>query len=188
MVARRSAIKARTQATNQLRALLLDGDDELRGRLRPLRKAHLARACTQLAPTAGLHLAPGSLGRRWLALNDEIADLDAAITTMLKRTAPRLLERHSVGAQTAAQLLITAGDNPDRLHSEAAFAAVCGASPVEASSGRPSGTASTAVGIAPPTARCGRSPTTASCTTHAAAPTRPSAAPLATAARRSCGA
>jgi transposase len=136
VVARRSAIKARTQATNQLRALLVDGDDELRGRLRPLRKAHLARACAQLAPAAGLLLALGSLGRRWLALNDEVTDLDAAITTRVRRTAPRLLERHSVGVQTAAQLLITAGDNPDRLHSEAAFAAVCGASPVQASSGK----------------------------------------------------
>jgi transposase len=136
VVARRSAIKARTQATNQIRALLVDGDDELRGRLRPLRKAHLARACAQLAPTAGLQLALGSLGRRWLALNDEITDLDAAITTRVRRTAPRLLERHSVGVQTAAQLLVTAGDNPGRLHSEAAFAAVCGASPVQASSGK----------------------------------------------------
>ena len=136
VVARRSAIKARTQATNQLRALLVDGDDELRTRLRPLRKAHLARACAQLAPTAGLQLALGSLGRRWLARNHEITALDAAITTTLRRTAPRLLERHSVGVQTAAQLLITAGDNADRLHREAAFAAVCGASPVQASSGK----------------------------------------------------
>lgn len=136
VVARRSAIKARTQATNQLRALLVDGDDDLRRRLRGLRKAHLARACTRLAPAAGLHLALGSLGRRWLALDQEITDLDAAIESVLKRTAPRLLERHSVGVQTAAQLLITAGDNPDRLHSEAAFAAMCGASPVQASSGR----------------------------------------------------
>jgi transposase len=136
VVARRSAIKARTQATNQLRALLVDGDDELRGRLRPLRKAHLAHACAQLAPTAGLQLALASLGRRWLALNEEVTALDAAITSTVRRTAPRLLARHSVGVQTAAQLLITAGDNPDRLRSEAAFAAVCGASPVQASSGK----------------------------------------------------
>ena len=136
VVARRSAIKARTQATNQLRALLVDGDDELRRRLRGLRKAHLARACAQLAPAAGLSLALASLGRRWLALDDEIAALDDAITSRLRRTAPKLLERHSVGVQTAAQLLITAGDNPDRLHSEAAFAAMCGASPVQASSGK----------------------------------------------------
>jgi len=112
MVARRSAIKARTQAMNQLRALLVDGDDELRSRLCGLRKAHLARACAQLVPAAGLRLALGSLGRRWLALDEEITSLDAAITKTLRRTAPRLLERHSVGVQTAAQLLITAGDNP----------------------------------------------------------------------------
>jgi transposase len=136
VVARRSAIKARTQATNQLRALLVDGDDELRRRLRGLRKAHLARACAQLDPAAGLSLALASLGRRWLALDEEIAALDDAITSRVRRTAPRLLERHSLGVQTTAQLLITAGDNPDRLHSEAAFAAVCGASPVQASSGK----------------------------------------------------
>ena len=136
VVARRSAIKARTQATNQLRALLVDGDDGLRDQLRGLRKAQLARACAQLAPAAGLRLALGSLGRRWLALDEEITNLDAAITGTLRRTAPRLLERHSVGVQTAAQLLITAGDNPTRLRSEAAFAAMCGASPVEASSGK----------------------------------------------------
>jgi transposase len=99
------------------------------------RSTWLARA-PSLPPAAGLQLALASLGRRWLALAEEIADLDAAITTTVRRTAPRLLERHSVGVQTAAQLLITAGDNPDRLHSEAAFAAVCGASPVQASSGK----------------------------------------------------
>jgi transposase len=136
VVARRSAIKARTQATNQLRALLVDGDDQLRGQLRPLRKAHLARACAQLGSATGLQLALASLGRRWLALDQEITSLDVAITTTVRRTAPKLLERHSVGVQTAAQLLITAGDNPDRLHSEAAFAAMCGASPVQASSGK----------------------------------------------------
>jgi transposase len=136
VVARRSAIKARTQATNQIRALLVDGDAELRSRLRPLGKAHLARACAQLVPAAGLRLALASLGHRWLTLNQEITSLDAAITTTVRRTAPRLLDRHSVGVQTAAQLLITAGDNPDRLHSEAAFAAICGTSPVQASSGK----------------------------------------------------
>jgi transposase len=100
VVARRSAIKARTQATNQLRALLVDGDDELRGRLRPLRKAKLGPTRgPQLAPATGLQLALGSLGRRWLALNDEITALDAAITARVRRTAPRLLERHSVGVQ-----------------------------------------------------------------------------------------
>jgi transposase len=66
----------------------------------------------QLGPATGLQLALASLGRRWLTLDQEITSLDAAITTTLRRTAPKLLERHSVGVQTAAQLLITAGDNP----------------------------------------------------------------------------
>ena len=137
VMARRSAIKARTQATNQLRALLVDTDDELRGRLGPLRKHRLAHACADLDPAGGvLHLALCSLGRRWLALHQEITDLDQAITTTVTRTAPRLLARHSVGVHTAARLLLTAGDNPTRLRSEAAFAALCGTSPVEASSGQ----------------------------------------------------
>jgi transposase len=84
----------------------------------------------------GLQLALASLGRRWLALDQQITSLDAAITTTVRRTAAKLLERHSVGGQTAAQLLITAGEDPDRLHSEAALAAMCGASPVQASSGK----------------------------------------------------
>jgi transposase len=135
VVARPSATKARTQATNQVRALLWTATTNSAPGC-----AHWARptgpgrapACARHRAAAGL----ASLGRRWLALNDEITDLDAAITTTLRRTAPRLLERHRVGVQTAAQLLITAGDNPDRLHSEAAFAAICGASPVQASSGK----------------------------------------------------
>jgi hypothetical protein len=56
VVARSSAIKARTQATNQIRGLLVDRDDELCGRLRQLGRAHLARACAQLVPAAGLQL------------------------------------------------------------------------------------------------------------------------------------
>jgi transposase len=137
VMARRSGIKARTQATNQLRALLVDADDELRGRLGSLRKHHLAPACADLHPDTGaLQLALRSLGRRWLALHQEVTDLDQAITTTVTRVAPRLLARHSVGVHTAARLLLTAGDNPTRLRSEAAFAALCGTSPVEASSGK----------------------------------------------------
>jgi transposase len=136
VVARRSAVKARTQATNQLRALLVGCDDTIRTRLRPLRKQHLARGCIRLRAAGPAQLALRSLGRRWLALDAEIRELDREITGLVTRVAPRLLDRHSVGVHTAAQLLITAGDNPDRLASEAAFAALCGTSPVEASSGK----------------------------------------------------
>jgi transposase len=125
------------QTTNQLRALLVDGGDELRGRLGPLRKHRLAHACADLNANGGaLQLALRSLGHRWLALHQEITDFDQAITTTMTRIALRPLARHSVGAHTAARLLPTAGVNPTRLRSEAAFAVLCGTSPLEASSGK----------------------------------------------------
>ena len=69
-------------------------------------------------------------------LEDEIADLDAMITPLLQETAPELLGVYGVGIDTAAALLVAAGDNPERLHSEAAWAHLCGVSPLEASSGK----------------------------------------------------
>jgi transposase len=76
------------------------------------------------------------LARRILTLTSEINNLKHRIGDTLARHAPQLLARHGVGPDTAAALLITAGDNPERLHSEASFAALCGTSPVEASSGK----------------------------------------------------
>jgi len=138
MVARRSAVKARTQATNQIRALLVGCDDDLRKRLNELLGRALARGCARLRSTEGTRSALRSLGRRWLNLDREAGDLEGEIALIVTRVAPRLLDRPGVGVLSAAQLLITAGDNPRRLRSEAAFAALCGASPVEASSGRTS--------------------------------------------------
>jgi transposase len=138
LLTRRSAVKARTQASNQVKAFLIDADDELRARLRPLRKARFARACAALEPADGLRRALAVLGRRWLALDAEARDLEAQIAALLTAHAPRLLARHGVGPVTAAQLLVTAGANPERLHGDAALAALCGASPVEASSGKTS--------------------------------------------------
>jgi transposase len=142
LVTRRSAVKARTQAFNQIHGLLIEADDELRAQLATLRKARFARACADLdqranlANTEGIRRALASLGRRWLALNTEATDLEAQITALIRRHAPKLLARRGVGALSAAQLLVTAGANPTRLHSSAAFAALCGASPVDASSGK----------------------------------------------------
>ena len=76
------------------------------------------------------------LAKRWTTLNDELRELDAQLARLTKKTAPRLLARFGVGPLTAATLLITAGDNPTRLHSEAALAALCGTSPLQASSGK----------------------------------------------------
>ena len=77
-----------------------------------------------------------SLARRYLELHDEIADLDMMIGAIVQDLAPELIARNSIGSNSAAQLLLTAGDNPERLRSEASFAELCGVSPVPASSGK----------------------------------------------------
>ena len=77
-----------------------------------------------------------SPGRRYLELHDEIADLDAMIRAIVDEIAPSLVARNSIGYESAAQLLLTAGDNSDRVYSKASFAALCGASPVPHSSGK----------------------------------------------------
>jgi len=138
VLTRRSAVKARTQASNQIKAFLLDAGDEVRARLRPLRKAAFGRACAALEPDNAVHRAIATLGRRWLALNTEARELEKQMIALLSAHAPALLARHGVGPMTAAQLLVTAGGNPQRLHGDAALAALCGASPIEASSGKTS--------------------------------------------------
>ncbi len=149
-LAKRSAIKARTQATNQLHAVLLTGPADLRETLRGLTGEHLIDACVRLRPAAsGEQLAgladpiPAAtkatlrrLARRHRQLTVEIAEVDADLTPLISLTAPALLALHGVGVEVAGQLLVTAGDNPDRLRSEAAFAHLCGVAPLPASSGR----------------------------------------------------
>lgn len=76
------------------------------------------------------------LARRWRALNDEILELDAAVASYVTAIAPELLSRPGVGIEVASTLMVTAGDNPERMATEASFAALCGFSPVDASSGR----------------------------------------------------
>ncbi len=78
----------------------------------------------------------GLLAKRWLALEDEIKTLDAMLESLTTQYAPHLREKFGVGAQTAAVLVAVAGDNPERLKSEASLAALCGVSPLQASSGK----------------------------------------------------
>jgi transposase len=148
-LAKRSAIKARTQAMNQLHAVLLTGPTDLRQQLRTLTGRRLVDACTRLRPAAAaqqLAALPDPipaatkttlrrLARRHQFLTEEITDIDADLTPMVTVTAPALLALIGVGIEVAAQLLTTAGDNPNRLHSEAAFAHLCGVAPLPASSG-----------------------------------------------------
>ena len=135
-ITRNSAVKATTTASNQIKALLVGADQQLRDQLAVQSLLQLATACQKLTPVSGLHTALASLGKRWLLLHDEVLTLDRAIRDLVRRTAPKLIARPGIGIHSAAQLLITAGGNPDRLHSDAAFAALCGASPVQASSGK----------------------------------------------------
>jgi transposase len=143
-LAKGSAIKSRTQAINQLKAVLVAADPALREALSGLSTPILIRRCTQLPLQAGLPTDPASaaaytlrlLAGRIVALTAEIHDLEQAITRAVNQQAPKLLARRGVGPDCAAALLIAAGDNPDRLGSEASYAALCGASPVEASSGK----------------------------------------------------
>jgi len=140
---RASAVKARRVAICQLRALLVTGPAALREQLTGLRAPALTAACARLqpgpdlaSPDAATRCALAHLARRWQQLTAEITILDAQIKPLVTAAAPVLLALHGVGPETAAQLLITAGDKPERLRSEAAFAALCGVSPVPASSGR----------------------------------------------------
>ncbi len=141
-VARRSAVKARTQAVNQLRGLLVSAPAAIRTVLLKPKIEDCIASCAQLSLTftspveMGLNRALRLLAERWKNLTDELKQLDAALEQLAKAAAPRLLEKFGVGPYTAATLLVAAGDNPERLHSEAALAALCGVSPLEASSGK----------------------------------------------------
>ena len=88
-----------------------------------------------LAPTGGAKRALVAIARRWNTLDAEIRDLDHAIRTILDTIAAPLLARHGVGYETAGALLCTAGDNPERLATEASFASLCGTAPVPVSTG-----------------------------------------------------
>jgi transposase len=141
-VARATAIKARTQAANALRALLVTAPTELREQLRELPAGKLASRAARLRPgpilttTAATKLALRLLGQRYQALETELAVVDAELDRLTAQAAPGLRQLCGVGAEIAGALLVAAGDNPGRLHSEAAFSMLCGASPIPASSGK----------------------------------------------------
>ena len=141
-LARRSAIKSRTQATLQMRDLILTAPDDLRSRLEPMPATERASVCSRMRPgdfsdpTQIVKAALRTLGQRFEALTDEILFLDPQISSLCAQINPALLGAHGVGPEVAATLLVVAGGNPERLHTESAFAALCGVSPIEASSGR----------------------------------------------------
>jgi transposase len=142
-VSRRSAVKARTQAANQLRALLATAPEELKTELRGLPTNRLATVAARFRPgrvprdlVSVTKLAMRYIARRHRDLSEEISALDERLEQLAAEAAPALVALKGVGTDTAVSLLIAAGDNPERLRSEAAFAHLCGVAPIQASSGR----------------------------------------------------
>nr|WP_253188923.1 transposase [Roseomonas mucosa] len=142
-VARDAAVKARSQAMQALKAIIVSAPSALREHLERLRgKMALLRHLAALRPgplTSTMASAKASLraiARRWLALDAEVRDHDASLGQLTQGLAPELMQAPGMGTGTAAEMLILVGDNPERIHSEAALAKLCGACPVPASSGK----------------------------------------------------
>jgi transposase len=141
-VARATAMRARTQAINTLKGLLVTAPAELREQLRGRSTTRLVQAAAALepgpitSPLAAATLALGILARRHQALSAEIDTLTTQLERLVATAAPELITRFGIGHDSAGALLVAAGDNPDRLTSEAAFSMLCGASPIPASSGK----------------------------------------------------
>lgn len=140
---RKTAVMARRIAMQMIQNTIVAAPDALRDVLRTMTRMQLVRTLATWRPDmtsfreveAAYRIALKSLARRYLELHDEIADLDTMIAAIVDELAPNLITRNSIGPTGAAQLLLTAGGNPDRMRSEASFAALCGVSPVPASSG-----------------------------------------------------
>jgi transposase len=154
-VTRASAVKSRTQAFNTLFGVMIGAPSPLRDELVPLTKRTLVNQCLRLCPEvddllelageperlllAGVKTALRDLAHRWKTLDTEIKALNRQIQALVTCTAPELVGLFGVGVELAGQFLMTAGDNPDRIRNEAAFAKLCGVAPQPASSGRTNG-------------------------------------------------
>jgi transposase len=142
MIAKRSAAGERTRTINQARALVLTGPDDLRARFAAHTPAALVARLASLRPRPGdvaghaTRVALRELGRRARFPGGQLERLDELIVPLVTAHAPGLLALYGVGPNTAALLLIAAGDHPGRLRSEAAWAHLCGAAPIPASSGK----------------------------------------------------
>jgi hypothetical protein len=141
---RRSAVKARKAALHQIHGLLWCAPDDLRAKLSDYDRAALVTRCARLRipadhslddPTMTARRMLRRLAKRIHNLDEEIAEANRELETILKDHAPNLLSVNGVGTEAAGQLLTTAGQNIDRLHSEAALARLCGVAPIPASSG-----------------------------------------------------
>lgn len=127
-----------------IRTSIISVPDELRDALRHMTRMTLIRTLASTRPdltayrniSSAYRIVFKSLARRYLELHDEIGDLDTMISSIIETLAPELIEQKAVGYESGAQLLITLSDNPERLKSESSFSALCGVSPIPASSGK----------------------------------------------------
>lgn len=145
-IARDTAVKAHTSTIITLKAVLVTAADDLRLKLEPLTDLQLVRACAALEvgsnladPAVAERHVLASFAKRWLELHEEIRVHTNHLKSLTKAAAPRMLETFGIGFDTTAELLIAAGDNADRVRSEAALAKLCGVCPIPAGSGKTSG-------------------------------------------------
>jgi len=142
LVPYRSFGETRTRMLNQLDALVVTAPEELREMLRNLSKNALVARCNGFRPTNDLDVtqtakhAMKALAEQILSLQVQRLTIERQLLTLVLENNPSLLGARGVGIETAAVLLVAAGDNPGRLHSESAFAALCGVAPIDASSGK----------------------------------------------------
>ena len=141
---RKTAIKCRRAALQQLHNTIVASPDEVRDQLRNLTRMRLLRMCAVWRPdmlgyrdpVIATKIAIKSLARRALDINDEVADLDRLIVPLVEELGPNLTQLEGVGTNSAGEFIVTAGENPDRIRSESSFAMLCGACPIPASSGK----------------------------------------------------
>lgn len=143
--ARSSAMKARTISINQIKGILVSAPEQVRSRFRALTSAQLIPALERSRPVGNLTdpdnataLTLKKLAARYRFLEREILDTDAGLAEILRDCAPLLRDVPGVGIEVASQLLVTVGDNPERIATEAQFAALVGVAPIPASSGKTS--------------------------------------------------
>jgi transposase len=140
-----SAVVNRSSTMIMMKAMLVHGTDEMRRETNRMSRPKLARHLAASrprnldTPDDALRHSVRTLARRWLALDAEAKELEELIEALVRSTAPQLLEQFGIGVDTAAEILIVAGDNPERIHSEAAFAKLAGIAPVPTGSGMSSG-------------------------------------------------
>ena len=142
-VARDTAVKGRTQAMLTVKAIIVTAPASLReqldgitGKMTLIRRLAALRPGKLTSTTASAKASLRAIARRWLALDTEIKAHDRHLDDLTQECAPAMLEAHGIAAGTAAEMLLLVGDNPDRIRSEAAFAKLCGACPIPASSGK----------------------------------------------------